>query len=622
MRRYAIVGLVLWCMVTANWSARAQTTTSGTPLATVQDVTAFSNGPDTGTGRGDLAYQCVALVNRWAQTVDGIHLPRVGTADKLFPAIQGGAVPNLMAIDNGGITPPHIGDIVCFSGGAYGHVGIIASEVGDIHGFIRVFEQNWPPSSTALHDIPIDTAGYRYLIKPRSGKTVSYVCQGWCHYVESGGAAPIRYAICLVLDRTGSMAWADNAGSGGTKFADMVRGVQSLVATADDSVGIGVVAFNTTATLVSPLARAAKLRSLLGDQLVSLKPAGDTDIGAGLTMAVDQVLVGQPKPSVILLSDGVNNVGSWAPLVARCATQKIPVSTIAFGAEIDTPHGRDADRRALGDIAFATGGMFFTAMPSNVASVYNRLLAWSTGQSTMLATTTDVKAGASFSYPFAVDGAATRTSAFVDWTGVGTVTASLKKPDGTTVPARAIGTNALMITTDHPAGGKYELVGRLAGGANALVNAAVTLAGGDVVGGLGAIRRRYEPGTAVPFVFYARGTNLPSEINAKVTRRRPLDTQEGIGGLIVSALSSRTQTGHVTLYDDGNHGDGAAGDGIYAGALETNSTLVTGPYALEVKLPVAVDAAGRSIERTWRQTFVIGNKAGDSDLKAILSVLK
>ena len=108
-----------------------------------------------------------------------------------------------------------------------------------------------------------------------------------------------------------------------------------------------------------------------------------TNIGDGLALAVARLQITETKNKVIvLLTDGVSNVGNYTPLQAAEEAKKygIRVYTIGFGTESDAriPVGQgifgtqyqripggSVDFKTLKEIADKTGGRAYTAQTAN-----------------------------------------------------------------------------------------------------------------------------------------------------------------------------------------------------------------------------------------------------------------
>jgi surface antigen len=161
---------------------------ASTAIGSFKGVTAFSNGSvkndsgiyNTSIGiNSGLEWQCVEYINRYYYLIYGINIRIPGqNADQYYPNASSR---NLTSFQNGGNTSPEIGDILCFRGGAGGHVAII-TQVSPTQ--ITVIQQNVTESSRdAAFIYPMTVSGEKYtvdVLQPGASRLgPSYYCQGW-----------------------------------------------------------------------------------------------------------------------------------------------------------------------------------------------------------------------------------------------------------------------------------------------------------------------------------------------------------------------------------------------------------------------------------------------------------
>ena len=153
---------------------------------------------------------------------------------------------------------------------------------------------------------------------------------------------------------------------------------------------IGIVIFAERVFTLLPLSTDLELINRMVDQ-IKLGPLGDgTNIGDALALAVGRLLQSQAKSKVILLlTDGVSNVGTLTPLQAAemAATNKIKIYTVGIGGDKDAripvgPNmfgvqryqvipGGSVDAKGLKEIADMTHGKAY--MASNNKALQNVL---------------------------------------------------------------------------------------------------------------------------------------------------------------------------------------------------------------------------------------------------------
>ncbi|HEY1074517.1 MAG TPA: CHAP domain-containing protein [Patescibacteria group bacterium] len=155
----------------------------GTELGRIDGVVAFSSGdrlwksPKEGN-----QYQCVDLVKRFVQSkgVKWVSLDGQAAAS-LFPMVEAGRVPGLTSFVNGGNEQPQRGDVVCFSDGGLGHMGIVYEVQNDE---VRLIEQNWHAQPNLYLGLPLKKTEGMYELegrttKPLKGAMVFWRVQGW-----------------------------------------------------------------------------------------------------------------------------------------------------------------------------------------------------------------------------------------------------------------------------------------------------------------------------------------------------------------------------------------------------------------------------------------------------------
>jgi Ca-activated chloride channel family protein len=182
--------------------------------------------------------------------------------------------------------------------------------------------------------------------------------------------------IFLVLDVSGSMRTIDLAFAGTTTDRlTVVKKVAGDFIAKRSGDRLGLILFGSKAHVRAPLTHDHRsLGELLNEAEVAM--AGEqTAIGEAIGLAVKRLL---PRPqqsrAMILLTDGVSNVGSVGPIQAAqlAAEEGIRIHTIGIGMENTagpTPHGpwsgqaaRDFNREVLERVAELTGGSYAHAL--------------------------------------------------------------------------------------------------------------------------------------------------------------------------------------------------------------------------------------------------------------------
>lgn len=200
-------------------------------------------------------------------------------------------------------------------------------------------------------------------------------------------AVPVeRASIMLVTDVSGSMLATDVAPN---RLIAAKRAARRFVDEVPRTVNIGVIAFNTRATVLQSPTRDRAAVRLAIDRLAV---RGGTATGEAIATAVGVLRSApgergrRPPSAIVLISDGESTSGR-DPLAAAAEARRlrIPISTVAFGTERGTirtrrPDGSTRVERvppdvaALAAIAEATGGESFTTETADgLSAVYERL---------------------------------------------------------------------------------------------------------------------------------------------------------------------------------------------------------------------------------------------------------
>lgn len=153
-----------------------------TALASWNGTTAYSNGPNTGTGYScggggthGLRYQCVELVMRHFKINWGLRW--YGNAKYI---LSGAPKASVDVYYNGdGANPPVPGDMLVWTKGTYGHVALITKVTGSS---VHIIEQNVKGSGSAVLSYNGKSIGARW---------GSWVPQGWAHAkANTAGGGP------------------------------------------------------------------------------------------------------------------------------------------------------------------------------------------------------------------------------------------------------------------------------------------------------------------------------------------------------------------------------------------------------------------------------------------------
>jgi Ca-activated chloride channel homolog len=191
-----------------------------------------------------------------------------------------------------------------------------------------------------------------------------------------------RASVMLVIDISGSMAATDVFP---TRLDAARNAARTLINQLPPSAEVGLVSFNTRATLLTPL---TTNRDSVTTALDSLRAGGGTAIGDGITAALDELErsvattpeASRPPAIIVLLTDGSSNAGidpQTAADNARAAS--VAVQTVGIGQR-DKPtfvHGQQVDavdEAVLQSIATTTGGKYYYAEAAGqLSQIYSSL---------------------------------------------------------------------------------------------------------------------------------------------------------------------------------------------------------------------------------------------------------
>nr|WP_276271709.1 VWA domain-containing protein [Halomicroarcula sp. GDY20] len=218
----------------------------------------------------------------------------------------------------------------------------------DLRGYTAVVVQDRPAARlgnvSALQEHVIDGGGL--------------VVVGGDNAYENGGYEQSSIASMLpvrVGNATGGttdiVLLVDVSGSAESGLAVQKAVALDVIDQLGDGNRVGVVAFNQRAFRVADRQRLGGNRSRIADRIRRLQSGGATDIAIGLEGADE--LLGDSEGTIILLSDGRDEVGAPATVANRLGREGIRV--IAVGA------ARNVKTSTLRTIASESGGSYFAA---------------------------------------------------------------------------------------------------------------------------------------------------------------------------------------------------------------------------------------------------------------------
>lgn len=581
----------------------------GDNLGQYKGVIAYANGEPAGNIKGD--YQCVEYVKRFYDQTYHVTLGPIGKASKAFSTWK--TRNDFLSYAQGSSMPPVPDDILCYSAGASGHVAIV-TEVTDKK--VKVIEQNFS-TRTCWGEMTITRTGKGYTLSAR-GK---YQVQGWLHYAGNQTATeplPLDFlsgsvTTALVIDSSNSMA--------GEKMAKAVAAANSYIDASRDWDQIALVGFAEKAWLLQSCLNlgSGQSRTRLKDRTNTISPQPWTNIGAGLSIAFDQLSHAPKKsrPIVLLLSDGVSNRGDLWGAVAKFEKAGWPIYPVAYGL--------DADRNALATIAQRTGGTCFWAETSNIAQVYQKISARSRLGSVLVSYNDSIEQGKTLSYLVAIAKDLTSAVFSCDWQG-SRVGLKLIPPSKDEITPQnwqekagvryAESASYSLFVVDHPEPGDWrtEIYGTEVP-VKEQVNLTVSGTSPLMFNSL-ATSPYFRPGERMVIIAQAAeivGGRLQrlAKVQVIVWIHKPepnvIGRDQGgriginLGGLLEQAVAGETK---IYLQDDGKTPDARADDGIFTAVYE--DTKQQGPYLIDLRC-IADLSDGQHIDRLIHESFHVGD---------------
>lgn len=345
---------------------------------------------------------------------------------------------------------------------------------------------------------------------------------------------------------------------------------------------VGIVKFWGTAKMTSNITEITDQASRQDlANLIDRNLGASTSIGAGLSLAVNQVLVGQKNPVIVLVTDGAENKKPYISDVRdRVISSGARVVTIAFGEAAD-PN--------LESLAEATGGKSFTVVDADDGGMLDDAFLGSlTYQPGEKLTDTKVQIY-EYDYEgkqtllnesFSVDASVGRDLEFrLDASDASHVTSApvLVRPNGTEVGGASLDAGISMWTISVPLAEEGEWAWRagVSGNSNKYIRVGVTAKARDPetmpIYTRSWLSDTEDVDAAVnPIIVYAevkQGNNpvVGARVRASVTQ--PSTTAAAV---------------ELDLLDNGQGADTQAGDGVYSRYLTVYST--TGRYAVKAQV--------------------------------------
>jgi Ca-activated chloride channel family protein len=169
--------------------------------------------------------------------------------------------------------------------------------------------------------------------------------------------------VALVVDRSGSMA--------GDKIVNARNAASSFIQSLADGDVVSIYQYDDVVEQVAPPTVVdANSRALLASVVQGIQPRGSTNLYGGLVAGIESLssaLAERPVRRVILISDGLANVGPSSPYelgnaAASGSARGVSVTTIGVGL--------DYDENIMTQVAVRSGGRFYHLQePAQLAAI-------------------------------------------------------------------------------------------------------------------------------------------------------------------------------------------------------------------------------------------------------------
>jgi hypothetical protein len=369
----------------------------------------------------------------------------------------------------------------------------------------------------------------------------------------------------VVIDHSGSMA--DNGKMDAARKAAM-----TFIGLLDDSTQVGVVSFDDGTAVnypLTPIDPASTVRADAEAAVDGLQPAGGTSIGGGLSAGNGQLGSSGANRAIVLLTDGMENTAPYAlDVIGSEIDAGVRVFTIGLGS--------DADGSLLTTIAGLRNGLYYPA-PSggDLQDIYVRLSGAVTGQQDVLRITGTIHPGEVLASSFVIDGSATDATVGVEWPG-SVVGLTLLAPDGTVYTESDPGAGNTFL--GGPTSAFFKLASPMPGTWGAYVTGVSVAAGGEPYTVFARVASPIIADFGTTPASFAVGDH--GTIQVRLSDGAPI-----LGATVLATLTPPAGSGRaaqsLTFFDDGLHGDGAAGDGTY-GASFVAGVAGPGTYTVAV----------------------------------------
>jgi len=474
------------------------------------------------------------------------------------------------------------------------------------------------------YDVIIDYDGDEKYTSPKEGFTVDALDDD---DVGGAGFTSLGIDISLVLDRSGSMA--------GAKLLQEKIASGQLVSMMNYGDNVAVTSFANVASVDFSLANIVSDQTKIDAQneINNISANYATSIGAGMQtgqVQLDANAYPNYPQAMILLSDGLENCAPKA---------KDILPTIPIGTDIYTIGlGSGADAILLSWIAFMTGGYYsFSPSPAGLSFIFNMILQKVINRQQIDSHPGFVSGGSKeeVTHDVLVDASIEGATFALLWQdSVNVLDLVLMTPDSTKIDSTYAATDPNISFSSFPAIKFYTIAIPDSGQWTAKVigvavadseEYVVSISGySDLQQDIDFNKSNYFVQDTVivtatltedgnPFL----GATVEAEIEAPSSKASKIlhiiyeqmrkadigeDFTPDIEDQLKDNVDKESKTDYLTLYDDGNHSDGAANDGVYGNFYENTATI--GNYSFAIAASGSSISAGPFMRQSFQSIFI------------------
>ncbi|MCY2928727.1 MAG: VWA domain-containing protein [Planctomycetota bacterium] len=296
-----------------------------------------------------------------------------------------------------------------------------------------------------------------------------------------------------------------------------------------------------------------------------------TSIGSGVAAADDQLdrFPGDPIRAMIVMTDGLQNTDP-APIsvINDQVDSNIRIFTIGFGS--------DADGALLAEMAnLRNGQYYYAASGSDLQWIYAELVGLAAGQQQVANYLGTINTGQTQSQWVQVDPSSPQVTFGLNWPG-SDMDLELVAPDGTVIDHAYAATHSDVEFLQGATYEFYKVHSPLPGTWQVQTTGVNVAAGGESYSVYAMASTSIRASARTNLAAYQTGDTVALQVT--VDDGAPI-LNAAASVTITTPHGAQPASATLVLYDDGQHGDGAANDGVYGNTFRR--TRWAGTYAVQ-----------------------------------------